>query len=76
MNGVLVKESSEVVLISQIALQATALHLCGRFQELGIRAVIGLLPGVYGYQVIVPQVGLADVTAALKQFGMEIDGGP
>jgi hypothetical protein len=69
-DGLKIKEASGAVFVYGIALQATALHFCNLFQQNGVRATIGLLPGVAGYQVIVHQLAIADVASMLKRFGL------
>ncbi|HVX57830.1 MAG TPA: hypothetical protein VHA37_08955 [Candidatus Saccharimonadales bacterium] len=74
-DGVQVREASGVVLIYGISLQASALHLCRRFQERGVTASIGMLPGVRGYQVVVHELSVQSVVENLAEFGMKSEPG-
>lgn len=70
MDGVTLKEVAGAMLISGIPSQPAALYLCGQFQGRGVKATVGMLPAVPGYQVTVYHVGLAEVAALLRQFGV------
>ena len=72
-NGVQVREASGVVLIYGISLQENALLLCRRFQDRGITATIGMLPGVRGYQVLVHKLSLQSVVEMLVEFGVKAE---
>jgi hypothetical protein len=68
-----VSQNSDNVVISGIPLQAGAVHLSSRFRSKGIRATIGLVPGVAGYIVMVHERPVAEVIGLLREFGMMVD---
>jgi hypothetical protein len=71
-NGVRVKELPQAVLSSGIASQPKALQLCQRFANQGIKATIGMLPGVAGYQVSVYAMAVEAVKGLLGQWGVDV----
>lgn len=72
MVGLQVKELPDAVLIYGLSSQPVALQLCDRLKTQGIKSVIGMLPGVPGYQVSVYQLGIDDVKAKLAQLGVDV----
>ena len=66
-----VKESTGAVVINEIHSQAIASHICCRFRGAGSPATIEMLPGVAGYRVSVPDLGLLEVERVLKELRIE-----
>jgi hypothetical protein len=73
MDGVTVKEVAGTILISGIPSQPAALYLCGQFQGRGVKATVGMLPAVPGYQVTVYHLSFAEAATLLRQFGVKAE---
>ena len=71
MVGMQIKEQAGVVLIYGLSSQPVALHLCNGLKTFGIKATIGMIPGMPGYQVSVYQLGIDEVKAALGKMGVK-----
>lgn len=66
-----VKAVNDTVLVTGLASQANALHLCSQIQQFGVKSTIGMLPGMPGYQVSIYRVGIDDVKAMLSKLGIK-----
>lgn len=73
MVGIRIKDQAGVVLIYGLSSQPVALHLCNGLKAVGIKATIGMIPGMPGYQVSVYQLSIDEVKAALGKMGIEAD---
>lgn len=71
-----IKEASGVVIISGFHSPEDAVHLCHEIQKWGIKATIGMLPGLEGHQVLAYHVDLFEVKSILSRLGFDAEDAP